>query len=272
MRLRIVTYNIAKGLTQLSRRHRIHDVRAALSEFDADILTLQEVQDRNDRIAHRGHAHPGQSQTDFLAELKPVREREGWLDTMTFMQSEPLYHAAYGANKHYGHGHHGNAVLSRWPIVAMENIDISRSAIERRGLLVTTVLVKQQPMVIICTHFSLLARDRLMQAQALVEHVRTHIDPALPLVIAGDFNDWHRRVDRTLRQQLGLAEAFDHSHAQPARTFPAIFPMLRLDRIYVRNLHVVAARVPDGPHWARRSDHRPILMEAQVPDRGVRTP
>ena len=42
---------------------------------------------------------------------------------------------AYGRNATYRHGHHGNAVLSRYPIVAQENEDISAHAFENRGLL-----------------------------------------------------------------------------------------------------------------------------------------
>ena len=54
------------------------------------------------------------------------------------------------------------------------------------------------------------------------------------------------------------------SPVAPARTFPAMMPWLRLDRIYVRGFRVETAEVlKDGP-WARLSDHAPIVTELQL--------
>ena len=51
---------------------------------------------------------------------------------------------------------------------------------------------------------------------------------------------------------------------QPARTFPAALPMLRLDRIYVRGFTVESAQVLHGVLWAKLSDHSPIVATLQL--------
>jgi endonuclease/exonuclease/phosphatase family metal-dependent hydrolase len=97
------------------------------------------------------------------------------------------------------------------------------------------------------------------------------------VVIAGDFNDWTNQLSATLRDRLGVTEVFDGNlpsrgfgsylrtlsgrgpQLQPARTFPAAMPWLRLDRIYVRGFEVESAQVLHGALWARLSDHAPIV-------------
>ena len=49
--------------------------------------------------------------------------------------------------------------------------------------------------------------------------------------------------------------------ATPARTYPAGFPLLRLDRVYVRGFRIASAQVLSGPAWRKLSDHAPILAE-----------
>ena len=63
-----------------------------------------------------------------------------------------------------------------------------------------------------------------------------------PLIIAGDFNDWRRKGDRILTDKLGVYEVFEEVKGRPARTFPSVLPMFRLDRIYARELDVTDAR------------------------------
>lgn len=85
-----------------------------------------------------------------------------------------------------------------------------------------------------------------------------------PVVVAGDFNDWRQRANHPLKVKAGLEEIFTRSRGRPARTFPVRFPLLRLDRIYVK-MPTPAARLrwlystgdisPTMPHSARRSTY-----------------
>jgi endonuclease/exonuclease/phosphatase family metal-dependent hydrolase len=245
MQFRLASYNIAKGTTQFGRRLRIHDVKTALHRLEADIVCLQEVQNRNDRLSPRNGDAPPLLQMDLLAGTHYV-------------------HQVYAANKHYGHGHHGNAVLARFPVLEHRNIDLSTRSIERRGALISVLQAGAARIHVVSTHFSLLARDRQLQAQALAGTILKTVPRDEPLIIAGDFNDWRRGVDRVLREELGVVEVFDHSHTLPARTFPSFLPVLRLDRIYLRGVKARQAQVMVGLDWARHSDHVPIMAELSL--------
>lgn len=257
MSLRIATYNIAKGVSGLGGQLRVHELRHALTAIDADIVFLQEVQDRNERLAARRADYPAGGQTDFLA-------------------GEGYAHSAYGMNAVYPHGHHGNAILSRLPIEHHLNHDISDHQLEKRGLLHAVVRLRGHELHLINVHLGLFKGSRRRQAEFMIDFVRSEMPADAPLVIAGDFNDWQRRVDLMLRDELGLTEAASaHDQggllgrllpgrvARPARTFPAFMPWLTLDRIYLRGFDIASARVPRGLAWARRSDHAPLIAEVK---------
>ena len=82
-----------------------------------------------------------------------------------------------------------------------------------------------------------------------------------PLIVAGDFNDWASQANRLLEDSAGLREVFVHCNGRPARTFPARFPLLQLDRIYVRNARVHAPLPLPRRPWSRLSDHAPLAAE-----------
>src|SRR2546427_10468225 len=110
--LHVSTYNIHKGFSQFNRRMMIHELRDHLQVLGADIIFLQEVQGLHSRHAARFEDWPDEPQYEFLAD-----------------QVWPEF--AYGRNAVYDHGHHGNAILSRYPIVRAENQDVSHHALER---------------------------------------------------------------------------------------------------------------------------------------------
>ena len=104
-KLRIVTLNIHKGLSQFNRRLVIHELRDGLRALDPDIVFLQEVQGLNQRFALRYAGCPVDPQHAFLAGTD--------------------WQHVYGCNAVYDHGHHGNAILSRFGFVSFENEDVS---------------------------------------------------------------------------------------------------------------------------------------------------
>lgn len=258
MKLRIATYNIHKGMTSFSGRPRIHALKQALAQLDADLLFLQEVQGRHDRHAVRHAAHwPQGGQHEYLAGQS--------------------HHAAYGMNAVYDHGHHGNALLSRFAIVSTQNQDVSDHAYESRGILHCVVDVNGTQVYCYVVHLGLFASSRHRQTAALIEAVRSSAPPDAALIIAGDFNDWGNKLSAFLRARLGVVEVFEQqplphnlmsylrklgglrTDGQPARTFPASMPWLRLDRIYLRGFEVESAQVLHGKLWATLSDHAPII-------------
>ena len=290
VKLRIATYNIHKGVLSdyfgLKRMPVIHELRERLHDLSADLVLLQEVQGRNERNARRFKQWPEEPQDQFLANSPHRRS---------------VFESAYGNNANYLHGHHGNALLSRFPILHQENRDVSDHALEKRGILHCVVLIDSQPVHCFVVHFGLFARSRQRQVDALIHWVKTIVPPEAPLLIGGDFNDWQNRLSNRLCESLNVSEAFDRhkppyrrvrsavhfvkdqlatvgveletpSWAPPrrvrsARTYPSLAPWLRMDRIYLRHFEVSDARVLRGPAWARMSDHSPLVVDVSLSDK-----
>ena len=245
--LRIVTYNIHKGFSQFNRHMMVHELREQLHELDADIVFLQEVQGEHKRHARRFDDWPDEPQYDFLA-------GDIWQATV------------YAKNVVYGHGHHGNAILSRFPIGNAFNQDITHLRFERRGLLHCKIDIPElrQPLHCVCVHLSLFAYSRRRQVDALASYFETNANQDSPLIIAGDFNDWRNEADEGLAQRLGLSEVFSRSAGKsgaPGRSFPARHPVLRLDRIYVRGFTIKQAKVHSGKPWSQLSDHAALSAQ-----------
>lgn len=243
--LKIATYNIHKGYSQFNRRFVLHELRERLHDIDADIVFLQEVcgADRRNRPRHYfDGAHP---QHEFLA-------GESWL------------HHAYGKNSVYGDGHHGNAILSKFPILQWDNQDISAHRFESRGVLHCEMDLPGSDKVLhcLCVHLGLFSRGRNAQMEELVKRVQRIVPDDAPLIIAGDFNDWRNHAAELMVPRLHLKEVHEAETGKLARTYPCNFPLLRMDRIYVRGLAVQHADVHAHAPWNRISDH--AALSAQV--------
>jgi len=260
MKLRIATYNIHKGVSSFGSRPRVHALKKGLETLAADVVFLQEVQGRHDLLALRHSASwPQQGQHEFLANNNQ--------------------HSAYGVNAVYDHGHHGNALLSNFPIVSSNNHDVSDHAYESRGILHCVLQMEAVEVHCYVVHLGLFAGSRRRQTDALIEAVAATAPADAPVIIAGDFNDWTNALSESLRKRLGVTEVFDQQLSSrsfgsylrrlagrgprmtPARTFPAAMPVLQLDRIYVRGFAVNNAQVLHGASWAQLSDHAPLVAD-----------
>ena len=102
----ILTYNIHKGFGVGKVRFLLPQMRQELEMLNPDIAFLQEVQGRHDKMQKKVADWPLQSQVDFIGD-------EGWP------------YRFYGKNAVYQAGHHGNAMLSKYPLSQLENINIS---------------------------------------------------------------------------------------------------------------------------------------------------
>lgn len=236
--LHIATYNIHKGFSHFNRHMVVHELRDRLHALGADLIFLQEVVGSHERHANRYENWPGRPQYEFLAEPLGVD-------------------FVYGKNAVYDSGHHGNAILSRFPIVRWENQDISTHRFEQRGLLHCEIQVPgwKRRLHCVCVHLGLFARGRRKQLEALENRIRALVPPESPLIVAGDFNDWQGAANRVLVDRLKLREVFELTRGRSARSFPSTFPLFRLDRIYVRGFYVKNAHVHHGHPWSRISDH-----------------
>jgi endonuclease/exonuclease/phosphatase family metal-dependent hydrolase len=242
--LKVMTVNTHKGFTALNRKFILPELREAVRTVGADVVFLQEVLGTHARHSRKVHNWPEAPHYEFLA------------DTMW-----PQF--AYGRNAVYPKGHHGNAVLSKFPIVHYRNHDVSITGPEKRGLLHCVLRLPGRPsdVHVICAHLGLAELHRQQQLELLCHIVRDEVPADATLIVAGDFNDWRGRAHRILQDGASLLEVFVQAQGSAAKTFPARFPVLALDRIYVRNAAVHAPVVLPRKPWSHLSDHAPLVAE-----------
>lgn len=242
--LRILTLNMHKGFTFFNRRFILPELREAVRTLSTDIVFLQEVHGTHQHHAKRHVNWPETPQYEFLA------------DTMW-----PEF--SYGRNAVYPHGDHGNALLSKFPITRYENRDVSIGNIEQRGLLHSVLALPGNiEFHAICVHLGLRESHRQKQLRLLCELLNSLPEKA-PVVVAGDFNDWARRADPVL-SACGMSEAFISAHGKHAKSFPARWPLICLDRIYTRNVSTHAPEVLTKLPWSHLSDHAPLAVEIRL--------
>ncbi len=236
--INISTFNIHKGFSPLNRHLTLHSQRDLLKSTQADIVFLQEVQDKHHKHATQFSTWPALGQVNFFSQrLWP--------------------HAVYGKNAEYSNGHHGNAVLSTFPIKMIKNHDISAHTIEQRGMLhcVASPPNWAEDLHIICLHLGLFAHWRHAQLKAVAHYIETRIPKSAPLIIAGDFNDWTTRAGRNFAKRCDLIEVFESKMGAHAKSFPAWLPFLKLDRIYTRGFKVQHANIHSQKQHGFLSDH-----------------
>jgi len=242
----VLTLNAHMGFNLFRRRFVLPELREAIRSVSADVVFLQEVLGEHAHYAQQHLNWPEGPQYEFLA------------DTLW-----PQF--AYGQNAVYPHGHHGNATLSKFPILRHENRDISVHGHEERGLLHCVLGLPGSSVEVhtICVHLGLLELHRQQQLALLCEILDAEVPADAPLIVAGDFNDWRRRGHPVLAH-CGLQEVFLQHHGALARTFPARWPLLPVDRIYVRNARSVEPRVLSSRPWSHLSDHAPLLVRIEL--------
>ena len=246
--MKLITYNMHKGFGVGNRRLVLHDMREALRAANADIVCLQELQGEHHHHRNNHRHWPEEEQLEFLADsLWP--------------------HTAYGKNAVYQHGHHGNAILSRQPFSDWENINVSHRANASRSLLHGVIeSTDGQRLHIICVHLGLFERERRRQIRQLSDRIESHVPHHEALLIAGDFNDWRQRCDRYLRQHSEVEEVFEAHLGKVAPSFPAWYPLLKVDRVYARGVSVKAVKRLTGQPWRGLSDHIPLSVEFDWPN------
>lgn len=241
MRLKVFSYNIHKGYGFANRSFLLSEIREAVRSVGADLVLLQEVRGLDLETDYDQHPFASSAQFEYLADSI-------WS------------HFAYGKNAVTSGGHHGNAILSKYPILWTENFDISAHRFENRGLL--HAVIDLTPKVhVLCSHLGLFEVGRHAQLKRIADHLKAVIPPDEPVILAGDFNDWRERLSQPFLETAGLHEAFEVLEGRHASTFPSWLPILRLDRIYFRGFKPLKVQTLTGQPWSSLSDHLPLLGE-----------
>lgn len=233
--MRLLSYNIHKGIGGSDRRYSLERVRRVIEEEKPDLICLQEVT-RNDRRSHY------QDQPRLLADYFNAR---GHLFQM---------------NVHHHNGGYGNLLLSRWPLGLRHQVSLRQEARKPRGAQLAVVETDEGPLHLVNWHLGLNEHERHWQVAHLLKHHCFRELAHLPTLIAGDYNDWRN----TLAAGPFAQHEFKQLTGPPSRfrSFPAFLAVMALDKAFSRgNLHVGQARVVRTPLTRRASDHLPLVID-----------
>jgi endonuclease/exonuclease/phosphatase family metal-dependent hydrolase len=241
MQLVVVTYNVHKCIGGVDRRYNPERVCNAIGQLAPDFLLLQEV----DEGAKRSRMH---RQVDIIGDDLGLRHRT-WFPNH-FMR---------------GGGSYGNAILSRFPLVDTQNIDLTVAGRKARSVLHAKFRVpvrrRLRTVHVFNMHLGLLERDRRSQLEKFMNaHPFAGLHARTPIIVGGDFND----VWGTIGPEL-LGPAGFRGPTSRHRTFPAWAPMRALDAVYVRG-DVVLEDVTTGKSIGARtaSDHLPLVAKLEL--------
>lgn len=241
----LLTYNIHKGFGVGAVRFLLPEMREAIAGLNPDFVFLQEVQGKHKRREKRIGAWPNSPQSQYLAEnIWP--------------------HYIYAKNAVYESGHHGNAILSKYPFERFENINLSTINRASRGILHCQLKIADTTVHLLCVHLGLFKAERAEQYKALLKRIKDVVPPNEPLLMAGDFNDWRTVISKNLAADLEIEEAFVTIEGQHARSFPAIRPALCVDRVYFRGMKVAEVACLQGKPWRMLSDHLPLYARFEL--------
>jgi endonuclease/exonuclease/phosphatase family metal-dependent hydrolase len=244
--LRVLSYNIHKGFSLGNRNYVLDMIRESIQQYHADLVLLQEVVGEHEKHFNQVSNLPSASQFEFLAD-------GAWS------------HYAYGKNAIYDEGHHGNAILSLYPIKKWHNLDLSTNRWESRGLLHATLETPFRKQVhVMSLHLDLLERGRQLQIQKVCHYINEKTNPEDIIILGGDFNDWAEKASHRIKTETGMVEAFSVLHGYYAKSFPSFLPLLPLDRVYARNVTPITAQCLKGPKWKNLSDHLALFAEFEL--------
>ena len=241
MTLRVATYNIHHGAGE-DDVFDLDRLAAAIRRFSPDVIGLQEV----DR--HFG-------------------DRSGNLDTFALLADAVGMQSAFGPalvieertdTGETGTAVYGNAVLSRWPVVGSEVVQLpGREGLETRSLLVCTIDrdAPDAQITFACTHFSYEEDEaRAAQMSAAASVLAQHSEP---VILVGDFNTPPGSPELS-SLLVTLTDCWAAVGEGPGLTCPAVRAEARIDYVLVgRGVEPVSAVVPETD----ASDHRPVVVD-----------
>ena len=158
-------------------------------------------------------------------------------------------------------------MLSKFPIVHYRNHDVSITGPEKRGLLHCVLRLPARPVDVhvICAHLGLAESHRQQQLELLCHIVRDEVPADAPADRGGRLQRLARpRARHAGRRRFAARSVRASRNGSAAKTFPARFPLLPLDRIYVRNAAVHAPVVLPRRPWSHLSDHAPLVAEIEL--------
>ena len=234
----IATYNIHK-CRGLDRRVRPDRILQVLKETGADVIALQEVEGMD-------HSEREHNQVRSIAD-------------------ELGFHYRIGGNRRLHGAAYGNAVLTRLPIAASHNHDVTWRKSEPRGCLEVVLELGGQEAVhhlrIFNVHLGTGYFERRYQSKRLLDIMNHDSRDTTPRLILGDFNEWPRGLtSHLLETHFNTAEP--QRRLGRARSYPGILPLAHVDHIYYDSpLEAVTVSIHRTRLALVASDHLPLVAE-----------
>jgi len=240
MRLRVVTWNIHKGIGGVDRRYRLERTIEVLAALRPDLALLQEV-----------------------AEGMPRCGMDNQLEELT--TALDMRHVAFGAEHRFRVGGYGNAILSRYPLTDSDRIDLTVGWRKRRGLVQARAHAKLEQgtrsVVVFNLHLGLSGAERAAQLERFLAcHPFEHLQRETPVIVGGDFNDVWASLGKRFLEPVGFTRA-----GKLLPTFPAALPLRPLDGLWIRGgMSVISAHPVRTGLAQAASDHLPIFAEVEL--------
>lgn len=187
-----------------------------------------------------------------LQEVDRETERTGGVDQANALGRLTGLEAVFGAFMPYQGGEYGMAVLSRWPVVASQNLRLPDGAEPRSSVSVRIRAPNTgREFLFVGIHFYRTEEERLAQATRLLELIQ---EDTIPVILAGDFNSTPGSavIDLLARSFTVIDKGDDHL------TFPSWEPAREIDFIMLRPGHRFEVLEHSVGHEPVASDHRPL--------------
>ncbi|HEY4311468.1 MAG TPA: endonuclease/exonuclease/phosphatase family protein [Pirellulales bacterium] len=240
--MRVVSYNIHKGIGGRDRRYRFERIAEVIEHLQPDVVCLQEV-DHNVRRTRFDH------QPDLLA------ARLNAVD------------AFYQHNVHLKMGGYGNLIISGWPFRSKHQISLRLKSKKPRGAQAVVIDTPQGPLHLVNWHLGLAERERSWQVHHLLTHSSFREAHELPTLIIGDYNDWRNR----LKHESFAEHGFEQITSPPSRfrSFPAYLPLGSLDKAFYRGaISIDRAFIAHSALAKNASDHLPLVVDFDLGSNG----
>jgi endonuclease/exonuclease/phosphatase family metal-dependent hydrolase len=242
-RLRIMTYNVHSCIG-MDGKLSAERVARVIARTNPDVVALQELDVGRARTGSMDQAH-------LIAR---------------YLEMDFHFHPAM----HLEEERYGDAILTHLPLRLVKAGALpglaDKPKLEPRGALWVAIDLHGTDVQVINTHFGLLPRERMAQAEALIgDEWLANEQCRAPVILCGDFNaSPSSPVCRLLRAHLNDAQLEAEQH-RPKKTFSGRFPTARIDHIFIDpELEVSGIEVPRSELVQVASDHLPLIADVRI--------
>ena len=231
--MRIMTFNTQHCLGYIKQKIDFQLMADVMKKFNPDIVGLNEMRGK-------GVDKEYEDQTGILASLTGFEHY--------------CFAKAIDVN---GENPYGNAFLSRYPILNVENIMIPDPEVKGEGYYETRCIIKAElegGVTVLVTHFGLNPDEQKNAVDTVTVNLKKE-----KCILMGDFNVTpDDAVLIPVRECMkDTADCFD----KPLLSFPSDNPEVKIDYLFVsRDIEVVFADIPE----IVASDHRPYIADINI--------